>query len=126
MQILPGQAPAKVNSNVTRNIVVRNMLLVCVCVCVCVCVRACVCVWACGHVGVCVCVCVCVYIYIYICVCERLFTAKTSSVWISWTVRKQINDVMLKAFLSYAKSLHRYFRMKTQTFLTSHFILFTH
>ena len=28
-----------------------------------------------------------------------------SSVWISWNAREQINDVMLKTFLSYAKSL---------------------
>ena len=34
--------------------------------------------------------------------------------------------VVLRTFLSYAKSLHHYFRMKHLTFLTSHFILFTH
>ena len=67
-----------------------------------------------------VCVCVCV------CVCVRLFTRKTSSVCTNWNFSEQINNVMLKAFLSYAKSPHCYFTMKYQTFLTSHFILFTH
>ena len=65
---------------------------VCVCVCVCVCARACVCV----------CVSVCV----------RPSTVKASSAWFSWDTREQINDVMLKTSISYAKSLHRYFRMQ--------------
>ena len=39
---------------------------------------------------------------------------------------EQVNDVIMKTLLSYAKFLHRYFRMKHQTFLTSHFILFKH
>ena len=84
------------------------------------CVRACVraCVHAC--VRACVRVCVCV------CVCLRPFTVKVSSVWISWNAREQINDVMLKPFFSYAKSLPPFFRMKHQTFLTMHHILFTH
>ena len=51
---------------------------------------------------------------------------KISSVWISWNTTEHINDVMLKTFLSCAKSLHRYFRIKHQTILTSHLILFTH
>ena len=68
--------------------------------------------------GVCVCVCVCV--------CTRTFTVKASSVWISWTTREQINDVVLKTFISYAKSFHRYVRMKHLASLTGHFILFTH
>ena len=68
----------------------------------------------------CVCVCICMY------VCVRPFTVKASSVWISWTARERINDVVLKTFISCAKSLHRYFRMKHLTFLTNHFILFTH
>ena len=63
-------------------------------------------------------VCVCIYV--------RPFTMKASSVWIRWTTKKQINDVVLKTFISYAKSLHRYFRMKHLTFLTSHFTLLTH
>ena len=67
-----------------------------------------------------VCVCVCV------CVCTRTFTVKASSVWISWTTREQINDVVLKTFISYAKSFHRYVRMKHLASLTGHFILFTH
>ena len=79
-----------------------------VCVCVCVCVGG----WVC--VGVCV------------CVCGSPFTVKVSSAWISWNAREQINDIMLKTFLLYAKYLHHYFRMKLQTFLTSHFILFTY
>ena len=70
-----------------------------------------------GH-NVCVRVCVCV--------CLRPFTLKVSSVWISWNAREQINDVMLKPFFSYAKSLPPFFRMKHQTFLTMHHILFTH
>ena len=56
----------------------------------------------------------------------RLLTVKASSVWISWNPREQINDVMLKTFLFYVKSLHYYFRMKPQTFLTGSFILLTH
>ena len=59
-------------------------------------------------------------------VCVRPFMVKASSVWISWTAREQINDVVLKTFISYAKSFHRYFRMKRLTFQTSHFILLTH
>ena len=43
-----------------------------------------------------------------------------------WTASERLNDVMLKMFLSYAKSLHCYFKMEHQTFLTNHFILFTH
>ena len=66
-----------------------------------------------------VCVCMCVSMYLH------PFTVKASSVWISWNTREQINDAVLKTFLSYVKSFHRYFRMKHQTLLTSHFILFT-
>ena len=60
------------------------------------------------------------------CVCVRPFTVKASSVWISWTAREQINDVVLKTFVFSAKFLRRYFRMKHLTFLINHFILFTH
>ena len=74
---------------------------------VCVCVRVCMCV----------CVCVCVYL------CP--FTVQASSVWISYTTREQINDAVLKALFSYARSLHRYFRMRHMTLQTNHFILFT-
>ena len=80
-----------------------------VCVCTCACVRACV--------RACVCVCVCV--------CVHPFILKASSVWISWSTRKQINDVVLKALLSSPNFLHRYFRMKHQNFLTFHLILLT-
>ena len=93
-----------------------------VCLCVCVCVG--------GWVGVGVCVGVRVRVRVRVrvcvCVCVRLFTMKASSVWISWNAREQINDVMLKTFFSYAKSLHCYFTMKHQTLLTSLFILLTH
>ena len=61
-----------------------------------------------------------------VCVCLRPSTVKASSVWNSWNASKQINDVMLKTCISSAKSLHRYFRVKLQTFQTRHFILFTH
>ena len=61
-----------------------------------------------------------------VCVCVRPFTVKTSSVWINWNAREQINDAVLKTFLSSAKSLHRYFIMKHQTFLTSYFRDNTH
>ena len=62
----------------------------------------------------------------FTCAWDRPFTVKASSVWISWTVREQINDVVLKTYISYVRSLHHYFRMKHLTFLTSNFILFTH
>ena len=65
----------------------------------------------------CVCVCVCV------CVCLRPSTVK--AIW-GWNSRGQINDFVLKTFLSSAKSLHRYFSMKHRAFLISRFILFTH
>ena len=91
-----------------------------VCLCVCVCVGG----WV--GVGVCVGVRVRVRVRACVCVCVRLFTMKASSVWISWNAREQINDVMLKTFFSYAKSLHCYFTMKHQTLLTSLFILLTH
>ena len=71
----------------------RQSTGVCVCVCVCVCACACICVCA------------------SVCVCLRPFAVKASSAWISWNIREQINDVMLKTLISYAKSLHRNFRM---------------
>ena len=83
---------------------IQKLMVLCVCVCVCVCVRACVCVCLC------------------LCLCLRPFTVKASSVWISSVVREQINDVMLKWSISYTKSLHRYFRMRHLSFLTSHVI----
>ena len=70
--------------------------------------------------------CVCVYVYVYVCACLPSLTVKASSVQISWNTREQINDAMLKTFISYAKSFHHYFRMQHLTFLTSHVILFTH
>ena len=81
---------------------INALCVYCVCASMCVGEGECVCVW----LGV------------------RPFTVKASSVWISWTAREEINDVVLKTFLCHAKSLHRYFRMKHLTFLTSHFILF--
>ena len=44
----------------------------------------------------------------------------------SCNASEQTNDFMLKTWISSTKSLHRYFRMKLQAFLTSCFILFTH
>ena len=66
---------------------------------------------------------VCVCVRVCVCVCVRPFTVKASSVWISWTTREQIDDVVLKTLFSYFRSLHRCFRMKHLTFLTSYFIL---
>ena len=86
----------------------------------------CKCVYVCLCVCVCVCVCMCMCLCLCLCLCVRPFSVKVSSVWISWIAKEQINDVVLKTSLSYAKSLHRYFRMKHLTFLTSEFILFTH
>ena len=68
---------------------------------------------------VCVCVCVCVSVSV------RPFSVKASSVSTIWTTGEHINDVVMETFIPCAKSLHRYFRMKFLTFLTSHFILFT-
>ena len=68
----------------------------------------------------CVCICVCVCLHPFHCVCVFM---KASSVWNSWNVREQINDVVQKTFLFSAKSFHCYFRMKHQEFLSSQFIL---
>ena len=76
----------------------------------------------CAYVCVCACVCVCVYV----CVCLYLLNVKASSVWNSLNVSERINVVVLKTFLSSAKSLLRYFRIKHRTILTNYFILFTH
>ena len=86
-----------VKVNLNVFIVVRNMLLVCVCVCV----------------------------YVCVCVCLRPSTVKVSSVW-GWNSNGQINNIVLKTFLSSTTFLHRYFSMKHQSFLTSCFILFAH
>ena len=48
---------------------------------------------------------VCVCVRVSVCVCVHPFAVKASSVWISQTVREQINDIVLKKFISYAKSL---------------------
>ena len=50
-----------------------------------------------------------------VCRCLRPSTVKASCVCIRWYIREEINDVMLKTLNSYAKSLHRYFRMKHLT-----------
>ena len=87
----------------------------CLCVCVCVCVCGWVGGWVCGcGVGGCG----CVGVGVCVCVCLRPFSVKTSSVWVSWNAREQVNDIVLKTFLSSAKSLHRCFRMKHHAFLT--------
>ena len=55
-------------------------------------------------------------------VCDKVrlrpSTVKASSVW-SWNSREQINNLLLKMFLSSAKSLHRYLSMKDRAFLYS-------
>ena len=68
----------------------------------------------CVYVCVCMCVCMCVCVCVCVCVCLRPFIVKVSSVQISWNLKEQLNGVMLKTFLSYAKSLHRYFGMNHQ------------
>ena len=60
-----------------------------------------------------------------VCVCLRPSTVNALSVW-DWNSRGKINDVVLKTFLSSAKSLHRYFSMKDGAFLAGRFILITH
>ena len=70
----------------------------------------------CSGMCVCVCVCVCVYVHsLWSLICLDQLEC-----------RGVINIVIFKIFLSYAKFLHRYFRMKHQALLTSRFILFTH
>ena len=59
--------------------------------------------------------------FVCVCVFHVHVTVKTSSVWNSWNVREQVNDVVLKTFLSSAKSFHRYFSTEP-----NHFILLTH
>ena len=59
------------------------------------------------------------------CMCLHPSTVKGSFVLV-WNFRGQINDVVLKTFLSPAKSLHSCFIMKQRVFLTSRFIWFTH
>ena len=81
----------------------------------------------CVHVCVCVCVCVCMHACIRACVCvSRPLMVKASSVSNSSNVGEQINDVVLKTFLSSSKSLHHYFRMKYHACLLNHLIQFTH
>ena len=59
-------------------------------------------------------------------VCVFMSIHKASAVWISWNPRKQINNVILKAFISYAKFLHCYFKRKDLNFQLSPCIFFTH
>ena len=66
-----------------------------------------------------------VCVFVYVCVCLRPSTVKASSVW-GWNSRGQINDIVLKTFLSSSKSLYGQFSMKHRGFLTSCFILFIH
>ena len=51
-----------------------------------------------------------------VCVCLRLSTMKTSSVWIRWDTREQINYIMLKTLNSFANSPYRCFMMQSLTF----------
>ena len=75
----------------------------------------------------CVSMCVCVHACVHACVCvSRPLMVKASSVSNSSNVGEQINDVVLKTFLSSSKSLHHYFRMKYHACLFSHFLQFTH
>ena len=69
---------------------------------------------------------ICIFYYVSrVFVCLRPFTGKASSVWNSWDVWEQTNDLLKTFFLS-AKFLHRYFKMKLKVFLASHFVLFRH
>ena len=70
----------------------------------------------CYRVCVCGCVCVCMFMSIH----------GEGFICLGLESRGQIMDVVLKTFLSSAKSLHRYFSIKHRAFLTSRFILFTH
>ena len=59
---------------------------------------------------ICVCVCVCV---VCVCVCVRTSIHREGFICLdSWNVSKQINDVMLKTWVSFTKFRLRYFRMK--------------
>ena len=68
--------------------------------------------------------------FLLFCVCVRACVrlrpsiVKALSIW-GWNSRGEINDVVLKTFLSSAKYLHRYFSMKHRAVLTGRFILFT-
>ena len=68
--------------------------------------------------------CVCVRACVRACVRLRPSIVKALSIW-GWNSRGEINDVVLKTFLSSAKYLHRYFSMKHRAVLTGRFILFT-
>ena len=68
------------------------------------------------------CVCVCACVCVCVCVCVRQSTVKASSLWIREDTMEQINDVMLKTSISYAKSLQRYCRVQYLTFLTSRLV----
>ena len=66
----------------------------------------------------------CVRACVRACVRLRPSIVKALSIW-GWNSRGEINDVVLKTFLSSAKYLHRYFSMKHRAVLTGRFILFT-
>ena len=68
----------------------------------------------------------CVFGYVCVCVYVHSPSLKASSVWNIWDVRKQTSGIVLETFHSSIKSLHCYFRIKYQTFLPTHFTLFTH
>ena len=60
--------------------------------------------------------CVCVYVCVCVCVCVSVcvFTSSDHEGLIcldQLDAREQMNNIMLKEFLSYAKSLDRHFRM---------------
>ena len=71
------------------------------------------------------CACVCVRV----CVCVCLFTSIHSEGFICLDqlgYQRTNHQCYVEDVIFYAKSLHRFFRMQNLTFLTSHFILFTH
>lgn len=61
-----------------------------------------------------------------VCVCVFTSTVKASYIWNSSNIKGQINNVVLKRFLSSTKSPHCYLEWSTEPSKTSHFVLFTH
>ena len=95
-----------------------------VCVCGCVC-GVCVCVYVCMCVCACVCVCVCVYVCMCVCVCVCVSIHREGFICLDQLEYQGTDQQCCVEDATFLKSLHRYFRMKHQTFLTSHPILFT-
>ena len=70
------------------------------------------------------CVCVCVFVCVCVCVCTSIHREDFICL-DQLDCQRTDQRCFLKTFISYAKSLHRYFRMHP-TFPTSYFTLFTH